>query len=39
MDCGKICGKIETLSDWNKIVVVIDIDHPIMVVVCGSSLQ
>ena len=36
--CGKICGKIKKLSDWNKIGVVVDIDSPIMIVVCGSSL-
>ena len=36
--CGKICGKINKLLDWNKIGVVVDIDTPIMIVVCGSSL-
>ena len=35
--CGKICGKIETLIG-TKIGVVVDIEPPIMVLVCGSSL-
>ena len=36
--CGKMCDKIETLLDWNKIGVVVYIDSWNMVVVCGSSL-
>ena len=37
--CGKICGNIKSLSDWRIFFcVVVDIDPPIMVVVCGSGL-
>ena len=37
--CGKICGKIEKLSDWKqKIGVIVYIDPNIMIGVCGSSL-
>ena len=39
--CGNICGKIEKFKHCQietKKIVVVDIDSPIMVVVCGSSL-
>ena len=36
--CGKMCGKIKNCWIGTKIGVVVDIDTPIMIVVCGSSL-
>ena len=36
--CGKICGKIDFFWIGTQIGVVVDIDTPIMIVVCVSSL-
>ena len=36
--CGKICGKIKINGQiGTKIGVVVDMDSPIMIVVCGSQ--
>ena len=39
--CGEMCGKIEEREKnglEQKIGVIVDIDSPIMIVVCGGSL-